>query len=328
MRKIAAWGSLAAGFALAASTPPQPDAGDGARWITLGTSGGPAVQRERSQIANVLAVNGALYAFDAGDGIQRQMALAGLPQASLRAVFLSHHHLDHNADLGPLVVTHWLFGNGILPVFGPVGTRTLVSGIVSGNAPTVLASFPTSGPARPGLADTVSAADVAGMKSGPVEVYRDENITVTAIAVDHYQVPPSVALEAMPEAIAYRIEAGQRSIVYSGDTGPSDALRRLARDADLLVVEVVDIEGIAARLAKTMPGVPVAIRDNVVAGMRSNHLTAEEVGALASAARVRRVVLTHFVPVPEQLDEAAMLVGQVRERYSGPVEMAADLASY
>jgi ribonuclease BN (tRNA processing enzyme) len=105
------------------------------RWITIGTSGGPSVQIERAQISNALVVGDAVYIFDAGNDVQRQLAKANVAERNLRAVFLTHHHLDHNANLGPLIVTHWMFGSGKLGVFGPAGSRTLVSGLVSANAP-------------------------------------------------------------------------------------------------------------------------------------------------------------------------------------------------
>ena len=47
---------------------------------------------------------------DAGDGVARQMALAGLPVVDLRAVFITHHHSDHNADYGTLLLRAWASG--------------------------------------------------------------------------------------------------------------------------------------------------------------------------------------------------------------------------
>lgn len=317
----AALGAAPFGSALTAAASPVP------RWITLGTSGGPQVQAERAQIANALVVGDALYLFDLGNDVQRQLARAGVPERDLKAAFLSHHHLDHNADLGPVIMTHWLFGQGQLPVFGPAGTRALVTGIAAANAPTALASFPTIGPAKPAIADTVRAADLAAL-SAPTEIYRDEHITVSAIAVDHYQVPPSVSLAEMPQALAYRVEAGGRSFVYSGDTGPSQGLERLAHEADYLFVEVVDLDGIADRIARTMPGAPTATRNAVVNGMRVNHLTPDEIGKLAASAGVKCVVLTHFVPIPEQLHSPRALVAGVRRHFKGRVVMARDLDSF
>jgi ribonuclease BN (tRNA processing enzyme) len=81
----------------------------GAQFITLGTGGGPVIRVKRSEPANAVVVNGSVYLFDVGDGVQRQLAAAGLPLTSVKAVFISHHHMDHNAGLGPLVMSRWLF---------------------------------------------------------------------------------------------------------------------------------------------------------------------------------------------------------------------------
>ncbi|MCB2066121.1 MAG: MBL fold metallo-hydrolase [Erythrobacter sp.] len=296
-----------------------------AQWITLGTSGGPAVQVHRSQIANALVVGDAVYLFDVGNGVQRQMAMAGLDENHVRAVFLSHHHLDHNADLGPVLVTHWTFGQGVLPVFGPEGTSHLVLGLADANAPTLLAGFPTGGPAKPPLRDMVSAADLPFALQEPVLVYEDENVRVSAIGVDHYQLPPSVPLDHMPDAVAYRVEAGGRTIVFTGDSGPSPRLARFMQGADLLVTEVVEAEAIAALLTRTAAGAPDAVRQSIIAGMRRNHLEPAEIGRMAAAAGVGAVVLTHFVPSPEDAADREAYVRDIRSVYAGPVTMANDL---
>lgn len=317
--------ALAAALFAAAPAAAQP--APAAQWVTLGTSGGPSVQAERSQIANALVVGDAIYVFDAGNGIQRQMAIAGLPERNIRAVFLTHHHLDHNADLGPIIVTHWLFARGTLPVYGPDGTATLVNGLVAANAPTVLASFPTSGPAKPPLGDTVSATDLPRDITEPRLVYQDDRIKVTAITVNHFELPPSVPMTVMPQAVAYRVEAGGRSWVFSGDTGKSAGLARLAQGADTLIVEVVDLDAIGEALSH-IPGMPAASRDNLVAGMAVDHMPAAEIGKLAAQAKVGRVVLTHFVPSPEAIADPMRIVETIHRYYEGPVTMASDLERF
>lgn len=58
----------------------------------------------------------------------------------------------------------------------------------------------------------------------------DNGVTVTATLVNHAPVFP---------AFAYRFDPPDGSIVFSGDTSPSENLVRLARDADILVHEVL-----------------------------------------------------------------------------------------
>ncbi|MBL8549020.1 MAG: MBL fold metallo-hydrolase [Hyphomonadaceae bacterium] len=310
---------LLAGSAFAEAAQP-------ARWITLGTSGGPNVQAERAQIANALVVGADIYLFDVGDGVRRQLALAGLRDAQVKAVFVSHHHVDHNAGLGPLIVAHGLFGAGALVVAGPEGTGTLVDGLVAANAPTMLASFPTSGPARPPLSQATRTIEIAPTET-PRIVYEDGAVRVSAISVPHFQQPPSIPLPRMPQAVAYRVEAGGRLFVYSGDTGPTDKLIAFARGADVLISEIVAPEAIATALARDMAAAPSALREAIVRGMTRNHLTPAEVGRIATAARVRQVVLTHFVPTPED-SPAGAFERDLRAHYRGDVKLARDLDAY
>lgn len=295
-----------------------------AQWVTLGTSGGPAVQRERSQIANALVTPGGVYLFDVGNGVQRQMALAGIAERDVRVIFLTHHHLDHVADLGPLLWTRWTFGGGPLTVVGPPGTKALVDGLIAASGPITLAGYPVAGPAKPALAELVSVIEIPADLDQPTDVYADAQIKVKAIGVDHYQSPPSVPVAVMPQAVAYRVAAGGRSIVYSGDSGPSARLTRLAKDADLLVTEVVEPDAIAALLTGGAQGADAA-RAGIVRGMRVNHLTPGEVGRMAQAAGVRAVVLTHFVPSPEAVPDKGIYAREIGAIYKGPLRLANDL---
>lgn len=293
-------------------------------WVTLGTSGGPPVHSERSQIANALVVGDAIYLFDVGDGVRRQLALAGLPEARIRAVFLSHHHPDHNADLGPVMISHQTFGDGILQIIGPEGTRTLVNGLVRANEPTELASFPTGGPARPTLDRSIHVAET-DRPLVPSTVFRDDRIVVDAITVPHFQVAPSVKLSRMPVAVAYRIRVGGKVIVYTGDSGPTDQLVILAKGADMLVTEVVEPESIARQLSSMMANAPAAARQAIISGMTHNHLVPTEIGRIASAASVREVILTHFVPSPEVSGDPEAYIRDIVSKFAGKVIMAKDL---
>jgi len=113
--------------------------------------------------------------------------------------------------------------------------------------------------------------------------------------------------------------------LYSGDTGPSANLELLAKGADVLLSEVVELGGIRVALARTVPD---AVVEKMVAGQAKHHSTAEVVGTLARRAAVKRVVLTHFVPIPETLRDPSVLVREVSVEFSGTVELAHDLGKY
>ena len=67
------------------------------------------------------------------------------------------------------------------------------------------------------------------------------------------------------------------------------------------------------------------MRQSIIAGMRRNHLEPAEIGRMAAAAGVGAVVLTHFVPSPEDAADREAYVRDIRSVYAGPVTMANDL---
>src|SRR5882672_6541237 len=78
--------------------------------ILLGTGGGPRPRKASSAPAQVIVINDTSYVVDCGDGVARQLALAGVALTTLRHVFLTHHHSDHNADYGNLIWLSWAAG--------------------------------------------------------------------------------------------------------------------------------------------------------------------------------------------------------------------------
>jgi ribonuclease BN (tRNA processing enzyme) len=320
--RIAALAALCLAAAMpAAAQPPAPPR---AEFVTLGTGGGPIVRLRRSQPANALVIGGAVYLFDTGDGVQRQLRAAGLPLANVRAVFISHHHIDHNAGLGPMLAARWLFNSyRPLPVIGPPGTQAMIAGLTAAGRPVELAPITIGGPAKPAIAATVIARDLAPEMDRPTLVYEDENIRVLAVTNAHYHFPPGEAA-GFSRSYSYRIEAGGRSIVFTGDTGWSDNLARLAQGADLLVSEVIDLAAMEAVLRRA-PDLPAAALGPMLAHMAQDHLTPDQVGRLAAEAHVGRLVLTHLAPGNDEEPGTAGYVAGISARYRGPVTVANDL---
>ncbi|MCC7463170.1 MAG: MBL fold metallo-hydrolase [Gammaproteobacteria bacterium] len=300
-----------------------------AQWVTLGTVGGPPLHAGQAPIANALVVGDALYLFDVGNGVLRQLDGAGLAVRNLHGVFLTHHHVDHNADLGLVILQAWTFAaHQPVPVLGPPGTVHLVSGLVGANAPTVLAGFAVNGAPNPPLASAVAARELAAELAEPTVVFEDGTLRVSAISVEHFQIPPVGHLDALPRAVAYRVEAGGRSFVYSGDTGPTGQLAKLARGADVLFTEVVDIPSIEVSLRQLMAQAPPGRVAAMARNMSRNHLEPEVIGQIATDAGVKRVVLTHYVPGFKAMRNPAELVRRVGSRYPGPVSLAHDLERF
>lgn len=311
--------ALALLLAVAAPAAAQTPA---AQWVTLGTGGGPVVQVERGQPANAVVVGNAVYLFDAGEGTQARSKRAGLGIEQVRALFVSHHHLDHVGGIGPIIVNRWILGRPEpLPVVGPPGTREMVAGIAAAAAPTERSPLLLGGaPVRP-IAGMATATDLPAEVTTPREVYRDDNVRVLAVAVDHYHDTQGRVSRAA-RSYAFRVEAGGRSFVYTGDTGPSAALERLAAGADVLVAEVMDRPAIAAALERM--NLPATARAGFLRHMDLDHLTPPQVGALARRAGVGRVVLTHLVPGRDEETGTAGYTAGLAKEFNGPVTVARD----
>ena len=172
------------------------------------------------------------------------------------ALFLSHLHADHCLDVAPFVVWHRYSGrsNGRrVPLYAPAGAER-----------------------RLALAYDGADADLT-------DVFDFAVVTVGASTIGPFAV--ETARTAHPvECHAVRLTAGGRSLVYTGDTGPSERIVDLARGADVLLAEAAHPPG---------PDLPVGL-----------HLTGREAGEHAAAAGVGRLLLTH---VPAWVDEIGQL---------------------
>jgi ribonuclease BN (tRNA processing enzyme) len=107
-------------------------------------------------------------------------------------------------------------------------------------------------------------------------------------------------------------------VVVSGDTAYSENCVRLARGADLLLHEVMDLEAILA----TFPDGPT--RDGIEIHLRESHTSFDEVGKVASAAGVGQLVLHHIVPNTPGAADVGKLQRSASRDFAGPVRVAED----
>jgi ribonuclease BN (tRNA processing enzyme) len=113
-----------------------------------------------------------------------------------------------------------------------------------------------------------------------------DSYQVTAVAVTHGRAVP---------ALAYRFDTADGSVVFSGDTTVNDDLIALAQRADILVHQVADL-GYLGRHGT----------DNAELGrMAALHTDVTQVGGVAERARVRELILSHYLPAePYTITEA------------------------
>ncbi len=275
------------------------------RLILLGTGGGPRPRKARSAPAQVILVNDTAYVVDCGDGIARQLVFAGVPLPSLRHIFLTHHHSDHNADYGNLILLAWTAGlRTRVDAWGPPPLDKMTRLFFEMNAYDITTRIADEG--RVPLEPLVHAHEIT--EGG--RVIEDENVKVTAALVRH---PPVVP------AFGYRFDARDRSIVISGDTMPCDSVIKLAEGADVLVHDSL----YPLAIDRLVAGVPNAGR--LKESIMSHHTSAEDAGRIAQAAGVKTLVLSHLVPAedPEVTDE--MWIDAARVHFRGRVIVGKDL---
>ena len=297
--------------AMAADQPAQLDEGKGVlapnktRLILLGTAAGPT-PKPRNQPANALIINGKIYIIDAGDGVARQLFLSGASLKDIRAVFITHQHSDHNADYGNLLFLSWAAGRrSVIDAYGPPPLEKMTQLFTEMNEWDI--ELRQVEEHRPNFASLVRAHDF----NGEGTIYSDENVKVSAFLVDHYGAKP---------AYGFRFEMPDKVIVFSGDTARSENLIRHAKGADILVHETVNVEGINELVNRIDPG-NEGLKDHIVKA----HTPTTEVGKIAAAAQVKKLVLSHFAPSGGPFDKDDLWLRDVQKDFTGPIVVGRDL---
>ena len=213
---------------------------------------------------------------DLGNGALGQLHRYADP-LDIDAVLVSHLHADHCLDLCGYYVMRKYHPTGPqprIPVWGPDGT-----------ADRMARAYDL--PLDPGMHEEF---DFRGATDGP---RRDRPVRGRGPAGR----PPRHGVRAPGDR-------GGRTLVYSGDTGPCDALDEVATGADLLLAEASFETG-----ADNPPDL---------------HLTGADCGRTAARAGVGRLVLTHVPP----WHDPAVAEAEARGEWSGPVELARAGATY
>jgi ribonuclease BN (tRNA processing enzyme) len=296
---------LAAAPALATTTEPSAAQTAGPRWtpqqaqaalrdakgtklVLLGTAAGPVPGRSREMTSHVLLSDGTAYVLDCGMGVTNQYARTGIPFSALKSIFITHHHADHNIEYGPLLIVGWIQGLPLdVRAFGPPPLKQMTDDFMRSYKQTV--DFWAEDFHMEPLV-SVNVQEVSGSGS----VMQDDNVKVSSIVVEHPPVKP---------ALAYRFDFKDRSIVFSGDTAPSDAVAKMAKGADVLVHETMYVPAVEKYIkGQIAEGRPVKF-EAFMAHMKADHTPSEDVGRIAQEAGVKTLVLSHLTPAVDSITD-------------------------
>lgn len=323
----------------------------GMKIYALGTGGGPIVSSSRAGISTAICVDGAVYVVDCGMGsIRNYRKHASWGQ--LRSIFITHHHSDHIYDLGAYLFTGWQVpGESFsqpIKIFGPgkppknpalvekehvhikgccggdhpmVGTKEMVEALMHGVFASDIA-IRMADEERTSPSEWIEAYDIEIPKEAkadpiyarhpkmePFIIYEDENVKVSTILVDHRLCYP---------AFGFRFDTKYGSVVISGDTTYSENCIRLARNADVLLHEVIDLEAIL----QTFPEGPT--REGIAVHLEESHTSYKQVGKVAANANVNHLILHHIVPNLPNVADIEKMISHAQSDFDGLVSAAED----
>ncbi len=256
-------------------------------------SGGPAVNRDRASSSYLLWMGAqARILVDVGGGAFLRFGQAQARLSDLSLIAISHLHPDHVSDLPALL---WLSNQTRkepLPIAGPSGNDVVPSfpAFLSRLFDQKTGAFQvlggTLGGTGGGVRLDIGVVDVT--KVEPSTVLDRQGVTVTALGIPHGNIP----------ALAYRVQTGNVSIVFSTDqTGTNPRFIEFARGASVLVMHLA-----------------TAASDSPL------HASPAIVGRVARDAGVGRLIVSHI----GQFDlEPA--IAEVKRYFPGPLTVGADL---
>ena len=269
--------------------------------VMLGT-GNPRPLPDVWGPATAVVVGKRVFLVDAGVGVERRLAAAGLPVNGVTAVFITHLHSDHVLGLSDLIFTSWIVGRSKpFPAYGPHGLEQMTEHLYAAFSEDI--QVRTEGlehESRDGYRITVHEID-------PGVVYDSGGVRVTAFLVNHGE---------WHEAYGYRFDTPGRTIVLSGDTRPSDELVRMATGVDVLIHEAQSSDSTVHR--------PNRSDAEWAAYVAAYHTTALQLGELAARAHPGLLIVYHN----GRRAPGDQILADIRRSYSGPVVLAADLQRF
>ena len=281
--------------------------------ITVGTS--TPLPGERAQTGTAIFINDYFFMFDVGAGVVQKSENLRLPINQLDGIFFTHYHSDHMMDLPNMISRSWILGRtDDLNIYGPDSLTSIVN---DANSFVTIDNKYRLEHHGAEIMDITKAKGIAHEyhieQNSSVEVFQKDGIIITAFDVNHDPIRP---------AVGYKIEYNGKKIVISGDTKKNKLLEEMAQDCDLLVHEVMLMSFqkiLEAELVKAQMDRNVKIINDI----QSYHTNTKEVAALAQRANVKKLVLNHLAPAPDNILIKNMYLNELKG-FDGPLHLAND----
>lgn len=269
---------------------------------TIIGSGSPKYNTERSGPSVLISYKNTKILVDMGNGTQANLYKFGIKINEIDALLFTHHHLDHDEEFVPIFIQELLGGNKF-EIAGPKPTEKLTENTLELYKEDINYRLSKSGRTLSNVKSIFTVRNLNGGESFPIG-----NISISCTPVNH-----------TITTLAYRFNAGEGSIVISGDLTYSESLPKLAKNADYLIMD----SGGAIKQGGTLRknGNKGRIQKNTDHTKRA-HVNLDESSRMAKEANVGHLVLTHFTFT--HVDEDATTT-EIRKNYDGTILYAKDL---
>lgn len=271
--------------------------------VTIIGSGNPQYNPNRSGPSALVQYKGTKFLVDMGNGTRAQLEKLGFVRRnSPDALLITHHHLDHNEEFIPMVHQKFMMPETFL-IAGPSPIKEMTNYVAKFYDEDLNYRMSNKGKQ---FNSNHTNATVKELKGDTTFFWKGVKISTT-------EVPHSIY------TLAYRFDAGGKSIVISGDLSYTPNLGKLAKNANILVIDSQIIRKHAPR--KTSPG---KASNNARKPTNTAHASIEEAAKMAAEAGVKTLIITHLPNA--DIDEEATKA-KVAEQFSGKVLIARDFLS-
>lgn len=263
----------------------------------LGTSSAVPTKK-RNHPAVLIRHEGDYLLFDCGEGTQRQFNIAGISPMKVKSIFITHWHGDHVLGLPGIIQSFSFEDRGKeLNIFGPEKTKERFYHI--------LKAFPFQ------LKFKINVIEINTEKIK--EIVDTPNYKIFAVNTKHGNIHTlayslvekdrrkidlnyTKKFGLVKNRVLGKLQKGEdivwkgkkikakdatiivkgKKITYIGDSEPTDNIRKLAEDSDILISEAMFIEEYKEKAEEW------------------SHMTAKEISQIAKKAKVKKLILTHF----------------------------------